>query len=49
MFIFTIEDIIGLSLFGLFALGLLAIYVESMINKYRHKKRIQKLQQKGDL
>jgi hypothetical protein len=46
MFIFTLEDIIGLSLLGLFALAWLWIYVENVIWKRQVRKRKQ---QQGDL
>jgi hypothetical protein len=48
MFVFTIDDVIGLSLIGLFAFLLLAIKVESLIKRWGKKKN-SKQQEKEDL
>jgi hypothetical protein len=48
MFVFTIEDVIGLSLIGLFAFLLLAMKVESVVRRLGKKKN-GKQQEKEDL
>tara|TARA_R110000851_G_scaffold119283_2_gene246914 strand:- start:1601 stop:1750 length:150 start_codon:yes stop_codon:yes gene_type:complete len=49
MIVYTLEDIIGLTLLGFFALVGLYIYVESKIGEYLHKKRNKRQHDKGDL